>query len=102
MGRSYTVSGWLASTDDDTVVTDVAAGVSGVGASTPVTTTAAVSGAVSWVPVTYQFTASATSHEVVVSASSTTSDASVLVDDVAVVQDAWTETDGAVSSDVVP
>ncbi|MDO7883208.1 PA14 domain-containing protein, partial [Salinibacterium soli] len=102
VGREYTVSGWLASTDDDTVVTDVSVGVTGVGASTPVTATAAVSGVVSWVPVTFQFVATGTSHEVVVSASSTTSDASVLVDDVAVVQDAWTETDGAVSSDVVP
>ncbi|MDO7883491.1 RHS repeat-associated core domain-containing protein [Antiquaquibacter soli] len=50
---------------------------------------------------TCQFIATATSNEVVFSTGSPTSDSSVLVDDVAVVQDAWTEADGAVSSDTV-
>ena len=102
--RDYTVTGWVASTDDDTVSTDVTVGVTGVDASAPVTVDPVVDEVVTWVPVSHTFTATGTSHEVVFSAVSTTGsggEASILVDDIAVVKDAWVETDGAVSSGLV-
>lgn len=94
VGRDYTVQAWLATTDESPVVVDATAGVTGEGASTPVTLTAAVGATVTWVPVEYSFTATAISHEVVFEVSAATEDASVLIDDITVVQDAWTEPGG--------
>ena len=45
----------------------------------------------SWAHNTYTFTATATSHELVIVASAATGGASVLVDDITLVEDAWTE-----------
>lgn len=102
--RKYTVTAWVASTDDETVSTDVTVGVTGVDASAPTTLDPVEDEVVTWVPVSHTFTATGTSHEVVFSAVSTTGaggEASILVDDIAVVKDAWVETDGAVSSGLV-
>ncbi len=73
---------------------DATAGVTGIGVSAPVPLPAALGSAVSWTAVPHTFTATATSHEVVFSASAATADASVLIDDVTLVQDAWTESAG--------
>ena len=102
VGRSYTVSGWVASTDDETVATEVALSVTGIGASTPVELDPTVDSVATWVPVTFTFTATATSHEVVFSAASVSGlggEASILVDDIAVVKDAWVQVGGQVVAD---
>jgi hypothetical protein len=46
---------------------------------------------VSWAHNTYTFTATATSHELVIAASAPTGNASVLVDDITLMGNAWTE-----------
>jgi RHS repeat-associated protein len=92
VGRSYTLAAWVASADDSATVIDTTVGVTGVGVSTAAVADPAVGGVVSWAQNTYTFTATATSHELVIGASAPTEDASVLVDDITLVEDAWTET----------
>jgi RHS repeat-associated protein len=92
IGRDYTFEAWLASTEDSSVVTSTSIGVAGIGDSTPVTADPAVSGVVSWAKSTYTFTATATSHDLQVTTSAPTDDASVLIDDITVTEDAWVET----------
>ncbi len=89
VGRSYTLEAWLASTQDAATVTSTSLGVTSIGDSTPVTAAGAVSGAVTWAKSTYTFTATATSHTVHVTAASTSGTAGVLIDDVVLTQDAW-------------
>jgi len=91
VGRAYTFEAWLATTDDNTVTVTTSAGVDGIGDTTGAPAAPAVSGVVTWAKTTYQFTATATSHTVHIQASSPTEDASVLVDDVTLTQDAWTD-----------
>jgi len=91
VGRSYTVQAWLASADDATVVATTSIGVTGVGGSAGAVAAGAVSGVPVWAESTYTFTATAASHEVTVSGSAVTEDASILVDDISVVEDAWDE-----------
>ena len=91
VGRSYTLAAWVASADDSATVIDTTVGVTGVGMSTAAVADPAVGGVVSWAHNTYTFTATATSHELVISASAATGGASILVDDITLVEDAWTE-----------
>ncbi|MFM9876579.1 MAG: PA14 domain-containing protein, partial [Rhodoglobus sp.] len=90
VGRSYTVEAWLATTDLNTVTVTTSVGVDGIGG-TPTTATPAVGSTVTWVKTTYPFTATATSHTVHILASAPTNDASLLIDDVTVTKDAWTD-----------
>jgi len=86
VGRDYTLTAWV-NGDASTGVSDVTVGVTGIGASTPVTLPAGYS------ELTYTFTATATSHEVAVQYEAADDVGSTLhVDDVSVVQDAWVQT----------
>lgn len=86
-GRTYTIDAWTVSVEDPATVTSTTIGVTGVGTSAPAATGA------TWAKSSYQFPATATSHEVVISTSSTGIDgnASILVDDIAVTKDVWIE-----------
>jgi RHS repeat-associated protein len=90
-GRSYTFEAWLASTRDASTVTSTSIGVDGVGDSTPVEAAPTVSGAVTWAKATYSFLATATTHTLHIVASAPTNDAAILIDDITVTQDAWTD-----------
>ncbi len=90
VGRAYTVDAWVATTNVAGTDDSASVGVAGVGDSTPVVL-AAYASTPTWVKLTYGFTATATSHDVQVSLTSAGA-GSLLLDDVAVTQDAWTET----------
>jgi RHS repeat-associated protein len=85
VGRQYTASVWV-NADTATGVTDLTLGVTGVGASTPA---APGSG---YQQLTYGFTATATSHDLVVGYTAADDTGSHLFwDDVTLTQDAWVE-----------
>jgi len=91
-GRSYTAHFWAAATGGPTPTARPGAYVNGVTTFAPVTAPAADPDPV-WAEYTVQFTATATSHSVrlgLKSVSGVTA-TEVLVDDVTVVEDAWTE-----------
>lgn len=102
--RSYTVTGYVASTDDELVESEASVSVTGIGSSTPVLLDPVVDEAVTWVPVAASFTATATSHEVVFAVESTDGlgAGSALLDGITVVQDAWTEPGTARGSALAP
>ena len=91
VGRDYTVQAWIATTDDDTTTVTTTVGVTGIGASTPAPAAPAVGSTVTWASSEYTFTATAATHDVVLSGSAATEDASLLVDDVTVTQNAYDE-----------
>jgi RHS repeat-associated protein len=93
VGRQYTVDAWVASAVDASATVDATVAVAGVGSSSAVSLPAAVSGAVTWTPVTYTFTATATSHTIAFAAVSAgvSGVARVFVDDVVVTAEAWAE-----------
>jgi RHS repeat-associated protein len=85
VGRAYSASVWV-NADTAAGVTDFTLGVSGIGSSTPVT---AGSG---YQQLTYAFTATATSHDLVLSYTAADDAGSHAIwDDVTVTQDAWVE-----------
>ena len=102
--RSYTVTGYVASSDDELVESEASVSVTGIGPSAPVLLDPVVDEAVTWVPVAASFTATATSHEVVFAVESTDGlgAASALLDAITVVQDAWVEPGTARSSALAP
>mgnify|MGYP001043091800 CR=1 FL=1 len=81
VGRAYTLEAWVESANADLV----SLGVDGVGASAP------AAAGTSWSTVTYAFTATAASHDLRVEVTGAGA-ASVVVDDVSLFEDAWTET----------
>ncbi len=85
VGASYTTEMWLRRFG--TAITDAKIGVTGKG------TTAGITLTTSWVKLSYSFTATATTHEFLVSANlaGTGSGNGVLCDDLAVIRDAWVE-----------
>lgn len=89
--HDYTFEAWLATTDDDTVTVTTSAGVDGIGDTTGTTATPAVGGVVTWTKITYGFHSTATSHTIHIQASASTDDASLLIDDITLTEDAWTE-----------
>lgn len=91
VGRSYTIDAWVASTDDDTVEVTASVGAESVGASPPTILAPAVGSTLTWVNLSYTFIAVASSHSVAVIVAAASDDASVVVDDVSVTQDAWVE-----------
>lgn len=95
VGREYTASVWV-NADTASGVTDLTLGVTGIGASAPV---APGSG---WQQLTYEFTATATSHDLVVGYAATDDVGSLVVwDDVSLLRDAWVESVASTVSDVV-
>lgn len=98
VGRSYTFSVWAMVPATTAGYTDRArVGVAGIGNSGYVTLSA------SWQQISYTFTATATSHDLVITGDETdaTATGSILyLDDLLVMQNAWTEHFGASSSDV--
>jgi large repetitive protein len=85
-GRDYTASVW-ANPDTSTGVTDLTFGVTGIGTATP------VAPGTGYQQLTYEFTATATSHELVIGYEASGDVGSLLIwDDVTVTQDAWVET----------
>jgi large repetitive protein len=91
VGRSYTVEAWLATDRTSTTSVSTQLGVTGIGDSTAVVAAPAVGSTVTWAKSTYVFTATATSLTVRVQGTAATGNASVLVDDVTVTQDAWVQ-----------
>lgn len=93
VGRSYTLESWVATTNTATITDSVTLGVTGLGDTTPTAADPYVTNP-SWVKLNYPFTATATSHtlQVQVASSGTAGAGSLLVDDVTLTQDAWTET----------
>jgi large repetitive protein len=87
----YTFEAWLATTDDDTVTVTTSAGVDGIGDTTGTTATPAVGGVVTWTKTTYEFRATTTSHTIHIQTSAPGNDASLLIDDVILTEDAWTD-----------
>ena len=79
VGRTYTLEAWVSGAGDATM------GVAGVGDSAPVTAGA-------WALLSYPFTATATSHDLQVTVSALTEDATLLIDDVTLTEDSWIET----------
>jgi len=65
VGRSYTVQGWLATTDEAPVEVTAEVGATGLSSSTPTVLPAPVGPTMSWVSVSHTFTATAPSHELV-------------------------------------
>ncbi len=92
VGRLYTLEAWVASMNALGVGDEVTLGVAGVGDTTPAAM-AAYDTAPVWSKLTYAFTATATSHEVQVQdvSTGTTGAGSILLDDVLLTEDAWTE-----------
>jgi large repetitive protein len=91
IGRSYTVDAWISTTDDDTTTVTTTLGVTGIGDTVPATAPPAVGSDVTWVNSSYTFTATATTHDVYVSGTAPTDDASLLIDDVTITQDGYTD-----------
>ncbi|WP_246140136.1 PA14 domain-containing protein [Protaetiibacter larvae] len=91
-GRSYTVAGWW-TVNSALGASTGSVGVTGVGASTPVS----AAGVGVWKQLSYTFTATGTSHELTLTATRTVSGVLMGWDDVTVTQDAWTES-GATST----
>lgn len=86
VGREYSVSVWV-NPDSSSGVTDLTLGVVGIGAS------AAVAPGTGYQQLTYEFTATATSHDLVIGYEAVDDAGSTLIwDDVTVVEDAWVET----------
>ena len=86
VGREYTASVWV-NPDSSTGVTDLTLGVTGIGTATP------VAPGTGYQQLTYEFTATATSHDLVVGYEAADDVGSLLMwDDVTVTEDAWVET----------
>jgi len=88
VGDAYTVSAWVATVDESPTVVDATIGVTGDGSSTPVALAAAVGSTLTWQQVQWSFAATATTHEVTIEGFASTEDASLLVDDIALVRNA--------------
>jgi RHS repeat-associated protein len=93
VGRDYTFEAWLATPTEAGTDNFFALDVVGFDEADFTEATPADSGDVTWVKHTYTFTATDTSHILRIRAYSEnpTAEASLLVDDVSVVEDAWTE-----------
>jgi RHS repeat-associated protein len=84
-GRDYTASAWV-NTDTASTVSDLTLAVPGVGASTP------VASAPGWQQLSYEFTATAASHNLQVGYVAADDVGSVVLwDDVTLTEDAWVE-----------
>ena len=79
VGRSYTLQAWVSGAGDASL------GITGVGDTAPVAAGA-------WALISYPFTATATSHDLQVTATAVSEDAALLIDDVTLTEDAWSET----------
>jgi RHS repeat-associated protein len=95
VGRAYTFTAWANGTGS-TSASNAVIGVTGVGSSSPATLPGS-----GYQQLTFQFTATATSHEITLSHTATAvSGSGVRWDDVALVQDAWVEITGGDPSTV--
>ena len=92
VGREYTATVWV-NADTAAGVSDLTLGVTGVGTATP------VAPGTGYLQLTYEFTATATSHDLQAGYQATDDTGSLLVwDDVTLTQDAWVETTTAPST----
>ncbi|MBX3100119.1 MAG: VCBS repeat-containing protein [Salinibacterium sp.] len=93
VGHTYTLEAWVASANTSAITDTVTLGVAGIGDSTPTAADPYTTTPV-WAKLTYPFTATATSHDLQLQDTSTgtTAAGSLLIDDVTLTEDAWTET----------
>jgi RHS repeat-associated protein len=93
--REYTATVWV-NPDTATGVSDLTLGVAGIGTATPATP------GTGYQQLSYEFTATATSHDLQIGYQATDDTGSLLVwDDVTLTQDAWDETTTSTVSDAV-